>query len=547
MTVLHWLLVLLLTAASAGAQPLAAPHDYPLNEVQRGQLGYGLTAGPQGIERFDVEVLGLHDGFGLGFPLILVQTRGAIIDAAGGVAAGMSGSPVYLSRNDRPALLGAIAYVFPDATGGVALLTPIAAMRSAAGEPEPAPIVRQPAARKLLHVSSPLLVNGLGQRSLTLLLEELGAITPFPWQAQSGGGASEVAVAPLEAGSPVGVAWLRGDIDIAAVGTVTEVRGEEVLAFGHRLLGIGAVAWPLIPAEVVALIPNRSVPFKLANVGRGVIGSVTQDRSAAVVARLDARPTMLPVDLTIVTAERRVTLRFEAVRDPVLWPVLVAAASLEGIERTRGKVGPGSASIDWEISLAGAAPLRLSEQVVASGEVNLPAARLIGAPLQLLASNPFQNPQVERVSLLVRLDDLRRDSEVLKVIDDGAPAVAGEMVRLFVSLQPWRRAGVVIPVDVRWPEALDGRVEIVARGASTPPRAGEEAPRSADDNPLTFDELLVFLRERPAGGDLVIEARRPGERWQRLARVPIQGFAHGRAEWTLEVAARPEGEEEEDR
>jgi hypothetical protein len=388
------------------------------------------------------------------------------------------------------------------------------------------------------------LVNGLGPRPLALLVEELGAFAPLAWQAQSSGGARDLAPTPLEPGSPVGVAWVRGDIDIAAVGTVTEVRGDQVLAFGHRLLGVGPVAWPLIPAEVVALVPNRSVPFKLANVGNTVLGSVTQDRAAAVVARLAAEPELLPVELTVVTADNRVTLGFAVVRDPQLWPTLVAAASLEAIERARGKIGAGTASIDWEIGLASAAPLRLSEQVVAGGDVNLPAARLIAAPLQLLATNPFQDPGVERVSLLVLLDDTRRDSEVLKLLDDGAPAVAGEMVRLFVSLQPWRRAGVVVPVDVRWPEALHGRIEVVARGASTPRRPGDEDPSDPDDAPLTFDELLVFLRERPAGGDLVIEARRPGERWQRIARVPIQGFAHGRAELSLEVAVAPEGQEE---
>lgn len=534
MTRVQWLLLLVLMVATSLASARAQGLDFPLASVTRGVQGYGLTAGPDGIERFTVDILGLHDGFGLGFPLVLVQTRGDIIERAGGVAAGMSGSPVYLPLEGRDALLGAIGYVFPDSLGGLALVTPIGAMREAASQQPNPTRPSAVAASKLLPVATPLVVSGLGARALALLQEGLGS-DAGPLQLQSGGGRANIEAAPLQAGSAVAVAWLTGDIEIAAVGTVTEVLEKQVLAFGHRLLGVGAIDWPLLPAAVVAIIPNRSVPFKLANVGRVTIGHATQDRAAALVARLDGNAAMLEVELTLVTDNATTSFRWAVVQDPGLWPALVAAATLEGIERARARVGPGSASVDWVIHLAGSEPLRLSEQVVAAGEVNLAAARLVAAPLQLLARNPFQDPRIERIALRVHVDDSRRDNEVLKVIDDGAEAIAGELVRLFVSLQPWRRAGVVLPVDVRWPDDLHGRVELVVRGASTPREAGADHPPNPDDAPLTFDELVVFLRERPAGGELVIEARRPGERWQRLARVPVQGFAHGRAEWSLTV------------
>jgi hypothetical protein len=537
---LRLLLVLLLWAAGLGAEPPPSAGDFPLAAVTPGLVGYGLTAGPNGIESFDVEVLGRHDGFGLGFPLVLVQTSGAIIERAGGVAAGMSGSPVYLPFEGGFGLLGAIGYVFPETLGGLALVTPIGAMRQVT---DPRPTALAPAAGQplvgLLPVATPVLVNGLGERALNVLVEELGGDPELQLAVQAGGGSGVVAPQPLVAGGAVGVAWVRGDVDIAAVGTVTEIDGDQVLAFGHRLLGIGAVDWPLVPAEVVAIIPNRSVPFKLANVGGDVIGRVTQDRAAAVAAVTSRTPNSLAVDLTVVTTDASTVLRFDVVRDPALWPALVAAASYEGIERARGHSGPGTATIEWRLELAGNAPLGIVEQVVAVGDVNLAAARLVALPLQWLARNPFQDPGVERLTLRISLDETRRDSEVLKVIDDGAPAIAGEMVRLFISMQPWRRAGVVVPVDVRWPEDLHGRIEVVARGASTPRASGEADPPDPDDAPLTFDELLVFLRERPAGGDVVIEARRPGEAWQRLARLPIRGFAHGRASLNLVVEEPP--------
>ena len=58
---------------------------------------------------FDVEILGvLPDGIAPGVDFILVHTSGPVIDETGGIAAGFSGSPVYIGGD----LVGAIAYGF---------------------------------------------------------------------------------------------------------------------------------------------------------------------------------------------------------------------------------------------------------------------------------------------------------------------------------------------------------------------------------------------------------------------------------------------------
>ena len=129
-----WLLTALLWASAAIAQgappgPTTWP-AFPLEAVAPGLRGYGLTEGPSGVERFDVEVLALQEGFGLAFPLVLVRASGGLVDVGGGVAAGMSGSPVVLTDGPEERVLGAIGYVFPDSAGGLALVTPIGAMRS---------------------------------------------------------------------------------------------------------------------------------------------------------------------------------------------------------------------------------------------------------------------------------------------------------------------------------------------------------------------------------------------------------------------------------
>jgi len=540
------LVVAALLASSAHGQGATRWPAFPLEALVPGTVGYGLTEGPAGVERFPVEVVALQEGFGLGFPLVLVRATGPLIDAAGGVAAGMSGSPVVLPHGGGEALLGAIGYTFVDAPGGLALVTPIGVMR-AQGWPAADADAAGRAADGLRRagiapVATPLLVTGLGERALELLRRELWSAPHHAVQVVPGGGAAAEVEGPLTPGSAVAVAWVRGDVTVSAVGTLTELDGDRWLAFGHPLLGAGAVDWPLLAARVTAVVPRRSVPFKLADAGATVLGRLEQDRLAAVGGRLHQRPDLLPVSLTVATTdaagvEGSTSLSFEVVRDPQLWPALVAVATLEALDRVRGRGGGGTATVHWDVGLRDGPGLRLSEAVVHATDVATAAARLAGGPLALLAGNPFQDPQVTRVALLMRVEDQRRDIEVRQVVAEAAEPVAGAVVPLYLRLQPWRRAGEVLGVDVTWPEDLDGRVEVVVRGATWPREAGDEEPPDPDDAPLTFDELLAFLRERPRGGDLVIEARADGGPWELLERVPVPGFATGRVELMLEVAA----------
>ena len=121
---------------------IATAEDFPLSELVEGQNGFGVTEGVGGkLERFPIKILGVQEDPSLGFPLILIRAEGELIDQAEGISAGMSGSPVYLHKDDQQekSLLGAIAYVFPESDHHLALVTPISAMRGLFDEPETIP------------------------------------------------------------------------------------------------------------------------------------------------------------------------------------------------------------------------------------------------------------------------------------------------------------------------------------------------------------------------------------------------------------------------
>ena len=57
---------------------------------------------------------------------------------------------------------------------------------------------------------------------------------------------------------------IRGDMNATAMGTVTWVDGNSVIAFGHPMFGMGEVNLPLVTGEVHTFIPSLANSFKLA-------------------------------------------------------------------------------------------------------------------------------------------------------------------------------------------------------------------------------------------------------------------------------------------
>src|SRR5690625_998726 len=94
---------------------------FPFEEIEPGQWGVARTV-IQGttVETFSVEVLGVLEDAGPNGDLIMVKVAGDVVERTGGIAAGMSGTPVYIDGK----LVGAIAYAFA-ADPSIGLVTPI--------------------------------------------------------------------------------------------------------------------------------------------------------------------------------------------------------------------------------------------------------------------------------------------------------------------------------------------------------------------------------------------------------------------------------------
>ena len=512
-------------AALSWTSSTIAAQSYPLQNLRPGLMGYGITAGPGNmLERFPIEVLALQHEVGLGFPVVLVRASGEFIERSGGVAAGMSGSPVYLPLGGDDLLLGAIGFTFPDSESGLALVTPIEIMRRAvplrveafgqesfAGLGAPVP------------VRTPLLLSGLSERASGQLegLFSQGRVQPLPIQVGGAFGMQDEQF-DLQPGSAVSVQLVRGDITIAAVGTVTLIEDGSFWAFGHPLLGQGDVSYALAPAYVSYIVPNRVTPFKLADSGQRLLGSVTQDRPYAVSGLLDQPPSFIPVTLTLHSGEASITKRFEITADERYYAPLLAAATLQAFDELTQGVTSGTTELAWEITLAGNETVRILEQITDPHDIAQGTAALAAEPLAILARNEFADPEVARVNLTISFSNRQRVADIVEVIAHNESLQPGGTLIAYIRLQPYRAEPDVKTVSIPLPPDLAGPVTLTFRGGLEP----SEGEHEGDMPILSFDELLIALRGHEQSSELIVEVPVEGKT-TRLERLPLPYLVRG--------------------
>ena len=117
-----------------------------------------------------------------------------------------------------------------------------------------------------------------------------------------GAAASRAGEMPFEARSsratPSASAFVSGDFEFGATGTVTHIDGDRVYAFGHPMYNLGPTEFPMTRAYVYTVLPSLFSSFKLSTTGE-VIGTFLQDRATAIAGRLGPGPRMIPVTLTL--------------------------------------------------------------------------------------------------------------------------------------------------------------------------------------------------------------------------------------------------------
>jgi hypothetical protein len=208
----------------------------------------------------------------------------------------------------------------------------------------------------------------------------------------------------------------------------------------------------------VTVVSNEVSSFKLGATGTPV-GTVTQDRRAAVAGRLGPVPSLLPLTVNVMHPGMRTPQRFhfESVEDRNLFPQLVSVATLNAALEAGGTSGQNT--LRWHLRLVrhDGARLDLSDVIASDGPLtDLPSA--VGGPLKFLAGNPYRRLDLDSVSVDVTSTPGRDQWTLRNARLATASVRAGGTARVRVELEHWHGGMREVTLDLPVPEELpDGR------------------------------------------------------------------------------------------
>jgi hypothetical protein len=531
----------------------AAPQEiYPLSKVQRGQTGYGMTtfAGTK-PERFTFEVVSVVKNFLPKQDIILVKSDDPKL-AVSGFWQGSSGSPLYIDdkllcafsygfRFNKIAMGGCtpIEYMKKDgdayrrraavAIGGTGsggkLVMPVAqsatmadwqrlaptvdvtAAMAALGParkswllsaPLPAPVLKPgPIDGQVMVASVPLSITGFSGPSFGALSQLFADSTLVPVRA-GGSAGTKVEGGPRQfvMGGSIAVELIRGDMAAAAIGTVSLLDGDKVLAFGHPMFQSGEFYAPVSTVNVHTIVPSAQSAFVMGTAVNEV-GSLVQDRQAAIMADLGMRTPTIPVGITITRgADKHVetgTFSVEILDSKFLTAQLAGAAVMNAVQHYLPDRDHVTARVDSTVRIKGYEPISFVDYMYA----NDGAASVMGGVRGLrvlvpLLLNPYAPVKIERVDVKVDLRFEANFGEIKELRVPTADLIAGERNFIEVRMTTWNGSDIFerIPVDV--PKSLAGSI------VQLEVTAGDSAKLDAAP-PVDLPSLLAAFRKLMPG------------------------------------------------
>src|SRR3984893_13325430 len=496
-------------ALLAVSLPASATY-FPVDQIKPGMEATGLTVW-QGnkVEEFKVHILAvLRNVIGPRRDLILARLEGGPL-ADTGVIAGMSGSPVYVDGR----LAGAVSYSLgafsKEALAGI---TPIGEMIDAATLDSPRPPVgvrarlKIPVTREgiaaamaasfswvrpfaespgdvqvlsradsaidgriatmLRPIATPLVMGGFAADVADLLS---GAFRDYGFAPRAGAAAGAEASVDtskgLKPGDPVGVNLLSGDFNMGATGTVTEVGGNKIYAFGHPFYNLGPIQFPMTKAYVHALLPSLTASMKIATTG-DVIGTVSQDRAPTIARTLGAASAMIPVKLSLQSDRGfKKSFEFQVVNDQMFTPLFTYAAILSTLGSYERETGAASFNIKGTMSLKSHSDINI-EDLFTGDRAALNASASVMAPLTFLLGNDFEPVDIQGVDLTIESTEHPKTATIERVWLDRVRAKAGRTVPLKVLLRTYRGEEVVrtLPIDI--PANATGSLQVMVSDGS---------------------------------------------------------------------------------
>ncbi len=424
------LCLILCSSSCPAAAELDKNRYIPFDEIKPGMKGYCLTIYKGTVpEKFEIEVIDVLRDIMPGRNAILVQSPDERFIHTGPVA-GCSGSPVYI--NGR--LAGALAFGWMFSKDPLYGVTPIEEMLKVGHSDIYKTGASQPAAGGFVFDFSKPLNFDLIYKQMTDALASkrnmaAGAVAlpipimtsalpaeicdqlnssfePLGFMAVAGLSGAADSNAPsnvkLVPGACLVVPFVSGDIKFAAVGTVTEVDGDKVYAFGHNMLGYGKINLPMATGQIHTVVASLFRSFKIGT-AIDTVGALTVDESTAVFGKIGEKAQTIPLTINVDryndTQKRtyHCQMAVNQILTPMILPMVVNGAAL--------MVGnlPPEHMIEYDVNIRPKNAETISFKNVSTAFGLMEVAKESGGTVALLMNNPYEKVDINSIDLNIRI------------------------------------------------------------------------------------------------------------------------------------------------
>ena len=310
---------------------------------------------------------------------------------------------------------------------------------------------------------------------------------------------------------------------MGAIGTVTYVEGDNIVAFGHPFLKKGSMNYFMHNAYIFTIVNNMSSSFKLGSVG-AEIGRINQDRGAGIAGLYGRLTAGIPVTINIRDTDTGANnaKRVKIIEDNELTPVLAATTVYNTVNKTIDRSGGGTATLSYTIRSSNGRDKDISRHNMyySVDNINEKSIDELYNVLDILKHNEFIDYPVLDIEMNVDITQAKKEARIVDAT--AAPVVVspGDNVYFRVKLHPYRGADEVKTMSFTVPKDQplgDMVLEIRGGGVIPLPYLIEKQRYNLTDEILErlrhykdFADLKKTIEGEDANNDLVIEILQQG-------------------------------------
>lgn len=502
------------------------PNEFmTIDQIKPGMKGVGKTVfNGTKIEEFQIEVLEVAKNvLGPKQSIIWVLCSGGPLEETG-VISGMSGSPVYIDGK----LIGAIAYRMGSfQKRPIAGVTPIADMLKVLDNAEkssiskemdemefPFPIKAENLSKAedgetskqatIEPIQTPVMMSGFSSKTIDYIAPLLNSYGMVPVQ---GGGISTTIVeeqVKIEPGSVIGIEFVRGDASVFGSGTVTYVKDDKVLAFGHSLVGLGKTSLPISIGKISLLVPSLQSSVKYGSPIE-TIGTLINDNQYGIIGITSQKPEFIPVRVRVNSLNTGNTeeFNFEVAKHKIFAPIYIFSIVMDTINNAVKSIGDYTIIAHSEINIKNY-PKVLRDNIFSGLSPDVVASDF-ASPLYSLMQNRFEELDIQNVLLDISFEERRTNAVIDDVRLNKLEVKPGDYVNVTVSITPYMQSTIIKQFDVAIPkDAPEGRCILRISDASSS-RSWESTRAPQRFRISSVAQLIQLLNEEESNNDIVVE------------------------------------------